>query len=77
MFRVAVVGATGAVGGMMLRVLEERGFPVTELRPLASSRSTGRQLDYLGKPVWAVLPRRALGWERFPTDATRWEFDPS
>jgi hypothetical protein len=31
--------------------------------------------DYLGKPVWALLPHRALGWERFPTDATRWEFD--
>lgn len=51
MFRVAVVGATGAVGGTMLRVLEERGFPVTELRPLASPRSAGRQLDYLGKPI--------------------------
>jgi aspartate-semialdehyde dehydrogenase len=50
MFNVAVVGATGAVGGVMLRVLEERGFPVTELRPLASSRSAGRELDYLGQP---------------------------
>ena len=52
MFRVAVVGATGAVGATMLRVLEERGFPVSELRPLASSRSAGRELDYLGKPVF-------------------------
>ncbi len=51
MFNVAVVGATGAVGGTMLRILEERGFPISELRPLASSRSTGRQLDYLGKPI--------------------------
>src|SRR4051812_41675915 len=50
MFNVAVVGATGAVGGVMLRVLEERGFPVTELRPLASARSAGRELDYLGQP---------------------------
>jgi aspartate-semialdehyde dehydrogenase len=50
MFNVAVVGATGAVGGTMLRVLEERGFPVTELRPLASERSVGRELDYLGRP---------------------------
>ncbi len=50
MFNVAVVGATGAVGGTMIRVLEERGFPVTELRPLASSRSAGRVIDYLGKP---------------------------
>jgi aspartate-semialdehyde dehydrogenase len=49
-FNVAVVGATGAVGSTMLRVLEERGFPVTELRPLASERSEGRQIDYLGKP---------------------------
>ena len=50
MFNVAVVGATGAVGGTMLRVLEERGFPVTELRPLASARSEGLALDYLGRP---------------------------
>jgi aspartate-semialdehyde dehydrogenase len=50
MFNVAVVGATGAVGTVMLRVLEERGFPVTELRPLASERSEGRELDYLGQP---------------------------
>jgi aspartate-semialdehyde dehydrogenase len=50
MFRVAVAGATGAVGSTILRVLEERGFPVTELRPLASARSEGRELDYLGKP---------------------------
>jgi aspartate-semialdehyde dehydrogenase len=50
MFNVAVVGATGAVGGTMLRVLEERGFPVSELRPLASARSEGREIDYLGRP---------------------------
>ncbi len=50
MFNVAVVGATGAVGSTMIRVLEERGFPVTELRPLASSRSAGTIIDYLGKP---------------------------
>jgi aspartate-semialdehyde dehydrogenase len=50
MFNVAVVGATGAVGSTMLRVLEERGFPVTELRPIASERSEGRRLDYLGRP---------------------------
>jgi len=50
MFNVAVVGATGAVGGVMLRVLEERGFPVTRLIPLASARSAGHEIDYLGKP---------------------------
>ncbi len=51
MFNVAVVGATGAVGSTMLRVLEERGFPVTELRPLASSRSAGSTVDFLGRDV--------------------------
>lgn len=50
MFRVAVAGATGAVGTVMIRVLEERGFPVSELRPLASERSVGREVEYLGKP---------------------------
>jgi aspartate-semialdehyde dehydrogenase len=45
---VAVVGATGAVGGEMIRQLEERGFPVEELVPLASERSLGRNVSYLG-----------------------------
>ena len=58
MFNVAVVGATGAVGGTMLRVLEERGFPVTELRPLASARSEGREIDYLGQPRTVRTPDR-------------------
>ncbi|MFP5451365.1 MAG: aspartate-semialdehyde dehydrogenase [Thermoleophilia bacterium] len=49
MFNVAVVGAPGAVGGVMLRVLEERGFPVTELRPLASARSAGKEIEFLGR----------------------------
>jgi aspartate-semialdehyde dehydrogenase len=61
MFSVAVAGATGAVGTTMLRVLEERGFPVTELRPLASERSEGRELDYLGKPCRV----RRLGEDSF------------
>ncbi len=50
MFNVAIVGATGVVGSTMVRVLEERGFPVTELRPLASARSAGTTVEYLGKP---------------------------
>ena len=50
MFNVAVVGATGAVGATMLSVLEERGFPVSKLQPLASARSAGREVDYLGQP---------------------------
>ena len=47
-YTVAVVGATGAVGTEMLRVLEERRFPVGKLRLLASERSTGRQLAFNG-----------------------------
>jgi aspartate-semialdehyde dehydrogenase len=41
---VAVVGATGAVGEVLLEVLEERRFPVGELRPLASERSAGTRV---------------------------------
>jgi aspartate-semialdehyde dehydrogenase len=43
-YRVAVVGATGAVGGVMLDVLAERGFPAAEIIPFASARSAGRAL---------------------------------
>jgi aspartate-semialdehyde dehydrogenase len=44
--RVAVVGATGAVGTRMLQVLGERSFPADEVRPLASARSAGKQVPY-------------------------------
>ena len=44
-YRVAVVGATGQVGGVMLRLLRERGFPAREIVPFASERSAGRELD--------------------------------
>lgn len=50
-YNVAVLGATGAVGREMLAILEERNFPVGELRPLASSRSAGSFLEFKGKPV--------------------------
>jgi len=46
---VAVVGATGLVGETMIQVLEERGFPVSELYPLASSRSVGKSVVFRGK----------------------------
>ncbi|MGB8649357.1 MAG: aspartate-semialdehyde dehydrogenase [Mycobacteriales bacterium] len=46
MTRVGVVGATGQVGGVMLRLLAERGFPLTELRLFASSRSAGSTLRF-------------------------------
>jgi aspartate-semialdehyde dehydrogenase len=48
---VAVAGATGAVGREMLLVLEQRGFPVEALRPLASARSAGRRLPFRGAEV--------------------------
>ena len=50
-FDVAVMGATGAVGRVMLEILAERDFPVRELRLLASSRSAGRQIDYRGESL--------------------------
>lgn len=47
--KVAVVGATGLVGTKMLQVLAERNFPVTELLPVASERSVGKEVEYRGK----------------------------
>jgi aspartate-semialdehyde dehydrogenase len=47
-FKVAVVGATGAVGNLMVKVLEERSFPASELKLLASARSLGKTLPFKG-----------------------------
>lgn len=47
--KIAVVGATGLVGTVMLKVLEERNFPVTELIPVASEKSVGKMVKYKGK----------------------------
>jgi aspartate-semialdehyde dehydrogenase len=52
--RVAVVGATGMVGEVMLQVLAERQFPISELIPVASARSVGKQLEYEGKTYSVV-----------------------
>lgn len=52
--KIAVVGATGLVGGEILKVLEERNFPVTELIPVASERSVGKQVEFKGKPYTVV-----------------------
>ena len=49
--RVAVLGATGAVGREMLRTLDERDFPADEVVPLASSRSEGVRLPYRGREL--------------------------
>jgi aspartate-semialdehyde dehydrogenase len=53
--RVGILGATGLVGGTMLALLEERGFPVDELRLLASGRSEARALRFRGREI-AVVP---------------------
>jgi aspartate-semialdehyde dehydrogenase len=47
--KVAVVGATGLVGGVMLKVMAERNFPVTELIPVASEKSVGKEIQFKGK----------------------------
>ena len=52
--KVAVVGATGMVGQIMLKVLAERNFPVTELIPVASERSVGKIIDYMGRSYTVV-----------------------
>lgn len=52
--KVAVVGATGLVGTKMLEVLEERGFPVTELLPVASEKSIGKEVLFKGKSFKVV-----------------------
>lgn len=48
---VAVVGATGAVGQQMLKLLEERQFPIKELRPLSSARSAGKSIPFHGEEI--------------------------
>jgi aspartate-semialdehyde dehydrogenase len=58
--RVAVVGATGLVGGVMLKVLEERNFPVDELIPVASERSAGKTIEFAGKPAVVVTLDEAV-----------------
>jgi aspartate-semialdehyde dehydrogenase len=50
-YHIAVVGATGAVGVELLRVLERRNFPVSKLRALASGRSAGKRVQFRNEPV--------------------------
>jgi aspartate-semialdehyde dehydrogenase len=58
--KVAVVGATGMVGRTMIKVLEERNFPVTQLIPAASERSVGKEIIFKGKPVKVVSVADAI-----------------
>ena len=58
--KVAVVGATGMVGEIMLKVLEERNFPVTELIPVASEKSIGKEIEFKGKKYKVVSMQSAI-----------------
>ena len=58
--KVAVVGATGLVGTKMLQVLAERNFPLTELIPVASERSVGKEVEYRGKKYKVVSMTDAI-----------------
>lgn len=58
--KIAVVGATGMVGQVVLKVLEERNFPVTELIPVASERSVGNKIQYKGKDFEVVAMQTAV-----------------
>lgn len=58
--RVALVGATGLVGGMMMKVLEEESFPITEFYPVASERSVGKQIEFKGKPYTIISAQEAM-----------------
>jgi len=58
--KVAVVGATGLVGTQMIKVLEERNFPVTRLIPVASERSVGKKVTFMGKAFEVVGMQTAI-----------------
>lgn len=58
--KVAVVGATGMVGQVMLKVLEERKFPVTELFPVASEKSVGKSVKFNGKEYKIISMQDAI-----------------
>ncbi|HSD13147.1 MAG TPA: aspartate-semialdehyde dehydrogenase [Flavobacterium sp.] len=58
--RVAVVGATGMVGEVMLQVLAERNFPITELIPVASERSVGKEVEFKGTKYKVVGMQTAV-----------------
>ena len=48
-YNVGILGASGAVGQEMMKILKERNFPIAELRPIASARSAGKEIDFNGE----------------------------
>ncbi len=61
--KIAVFGATGLVGGVMLKVLAERNFNVTELIPIASERSKGKFVEFKGEKIAVCMPEEGLAKE--------------
>src|ERR1017187_2935266 len=58
--KIAVVGATGLVGSKILQVLEERNFPVSEIIPVASEKSIGKEITFKNKKYKVVSPEDAI-----------------
>ncbi len=58
--KVAVVGATGLVGNVMLKVLEERNFPIDELLLVASERSVGKTIKFKGEDIAVISMPNAI-----------------
>ncbi len=58
--RIAVVGATGMVGGVMMKVLREFSFPITEFIPVASEKSVGQEIDFGGMKCTVVGLEKAV-----------------
>lgn len=60
MVKTAVIGATGMVGRVMVKLLEERNFPVSELILAASDKSVGKEIIFKGKPVKVISVKQAV-----------------
>ena len=58
--KVAVVGATGMVGNVMMKVLREKSFPITEMIPVASEKSVGKKIDFGGLECTVVSLQTAM-----------------
>jgi aspartate-semialdehyde dehydrogenase len=58
--KIAVVGVTGMVGQVMLRILEERNLNVTSLIPVASEKSVGTEITFKGKKMKVVSMKQAM-----------------
>lgn len=58
--KIAVVGATGLVGGVMLQVLQERGFADCEILAAASPKSVGKEIDFAGRKLTVMSVEDAI-----------------